>query len=357
MTEKHGIDGAMVSAFKMVAPGTDFREALLRVQAGHTGALIVVGDGEEVLAVANGGFMLDADFSAPRLAELCKMDGAVIISNDLSTIRFANIHLVPDAAIPTRETGTRHRSAERVARQTGALVIAVSERLDRITLYKGNRKHILEEPRVIIGRANQALQALEKYKNRLDQVSSTLSALELEDLVSLLDVAQLLQRSEMVERIAGEIDLYVSQLGVDGRLIDLQMDELMGGVLEQKQSVIRDYMPRETSVDKIEQALAALDEDDLLQPVNVAGALGYPVPQFGLDKPLAPRGYRMLKRIPRLPNSVADKLVKKFKSLQNLMHASLEMLDDVDGVGPARAQAIHEGLHRISEALIIDRYL
>ncbi len=342
---------------KMVAPGTDFREALMRIQAGRTGALIVLGDGPEVLAVANGGFMLDADFSAPRLAELSKMDGAVIISDDFATIRFANVHLVPDPSIPTRESGTRHRSAERVARQTGALVIAVSERLDRITLYKGARKYILEEPRVIVVKANQAMQALEKYKNRLDQVSSTLSALELEDLVSLLDVVQLLQRSEMVQRIAAEIDLYISELGVDGRIVDLQMDELMGGVLEQKQSVIRDYMPRDASVEKVEQALASLDEDELLQPLNIAQAIGYPVTQFGLDKPLAPRGYRMLKRIPRLPNSVAANLVKKFKSLQNLMHASLEMLNEVDGVGPARAQAIHEGLHRISEALIIDRYL
>ena len=357
MTEKPGVDGAMINAFKMVAPGTDFREALQRIQAGRTGALIVVGDGEEVFAVTNGGFMLDVDFSAPRLAELSKMDGAVIISADLATIRFANVHLVPDPSIPTRESGTRHRSAERVARQTGALVIAVSERLDRITLYKGARKHILEEPRIIVVKANQALQALEKYKTRLDQVSSTLSALELEDLVSLLDVVQLLQRSEMVQRIAREIDFYISELGVDGRLLDLQMDELMGGVPEQKESVIRDYMPRDLTVQKVQAALTALDEEELLQPVSIAQALGYPVAQFGLDKPLAPRGYRMLKRIPRLPNSVADNLVKKFKSLQNLMHASLPMLDEVDGVGPARAQAIHEGLHRISEALIIDRYM
>ncbi|MHB8780782.1 MAG: DNA integrity scanning diadenylate cyclase DisA [Candidatus Geothermincolia bacterium] len=343
--------------FRKISPGTEFRDALIRIQAGHTGALIVVGDGPEVLAIVNGGFMMNADFSAPRLAELCKMDGAVIVDYNFSVIRFANVHLVPDPSIPTKESGTRHRTAERVARQTGCFVIAVSETLDRITLYKGARKYILQEPRVIVIKANQALQTLEKYKSRLEQVSSTLYALELEDLVTIMDVSQLLQRSEMLRRIADEIAMYVGELGTEGRLVDLQMGELMGGVLEDEESVIRDYLAPGHDVEKAQQTLGTMSEQDLLQLANVAAVLGYPAAQGGMDRPLSPRGYRMLRRIPRLPTNVIDNLVNRFKSARDLMRATKEELDDVEGVGPARAQAIRDGLQRISEALIIDRYL
>jgi diadenylate cyclase len=357
--EEQRRDKELIQSLRLVAPGTELREGISRILSAHNGALIVIGDSEDVLAIINGGFRIDCDFSAPRLYQLCKMDGAVILSEDLSTIRYANVHLVPDPSIPSKEGGTRHRTAERVAKQTNKLVIAISERLERVTLYRRDWKHVLEDPRVVISKSTQALQALEKYKMRLDQVSQSLSALEVDNLVTLQDVAKVLQRSEMMSRIATEIELYLSELGVEGRLIALQLEELMAGVEKEKENVIRDYRVEEhgRSVEAVQRSLSRLSSEELLQLTNIAQTLGYSGAQDELDRPLIPRGYRVLNRIPRLPSSVVDKLVKHFKNLQSVMNASLESLDEVDGVGKARAVAIQDGLRRIADSSIIDHYL
>ncbi len=352
-------DKEIIQALKMVAPGTELREGLGRIVSAHIGALIVVGDTEEVLSIVNGGFEVNVDFSAPRLYQLCKMDGAVILTEDLSTIRFANVHLVPDPSIPTKEGGTRHRTAERVAKQTNQLCIAISERLERVTLYKKNWKHVLADPRVVVSKAFQAIQTLEKYKARFDQVSQSLSALEIEDLVTLRDVVKVLQRSEMMIRIAEEVELYISELGVEGRLIALQLEELMAGVEKERENIIHDYRvdSHGRGEETVQRKLSRLTSEELLQLTTIAQALGYSGSQDELDRPLAPRGYRVLSRIPRLPHSITDKLVKNFKTLQNIMGATLEQLDEVEGVGKTRAAAIQEGLRRIAESSIIDHYL
>jgi diadenylate cyclase len=344
---------------RLIAPGTELREALARIINSGSGALIVVGDSENVLDVVNGGVELDCEFSAAMLFQVAKMDGAVVLDEELSRIRFANVHLVPDPAIPTMEAGTRHRTAERVARQTGKLVLAVSERMERVTMYKDDWSHVIFSVRVLISKSNQALQTLEKYKARLDQVSATLSALEFEDLVSLHDVASVLQRAEMMRRIADEIQVYLSELGVEGRLIELQLEELMSGGDREKRNVIRDYRVEERgkSVEAVERSLARLSNEELLQLTSVAQALGYSGAHDELDRPLSSRGYRILERIPRLPASVVEKLVKNFKTLQNIMQASEKMLDEVEGVGKARAQAIKEGLRRLAESSIVERYV
>ncbi len=343
---------------RLVAPGTELREALARLMSSHLGALIVVGDGEDVLEVVDGGVELNWTFSAANLFQVSKMDGAVVLDEGLSRIRFANVHLVPDPAIPTRESGTRHRTAERVARQTGRLVIAVSERMERVTMYKDDWSHVVLSVRVLISKASQALQTLEKYKSRLDQVSATLSALEFEDLVCLQDVASVLQRAEMMGRLAGEIKVYLAELGVEGRLVELQLEELMFGVEREKRNVIRDYRVEERgkTVEAVEKSLASLSDEELLQLSSVAQALGYSGAHDEMDRPLSPRGYRMLERIPRLPSSVVEKLVRNFKTMHNIMQASEKMLDEVEGVGKVRARAIKEGLRRIAEASLVERY-
>jgi diadenylate cyclase len=320
--------------------------------------LIVVGDGPEVLALCSGGFLLDAEFTPQRLSELAKMDGAIILASNCSRVARANVHLVPDPDIPTSETGTRHRTAERVARQIDVPVISVSEDMSVVTIYRHADKHTLEPIPRVLNKANTALQTLERYKNRLDAVSGSLSALEVEDLVTVRDAVTVLQRAEMVRRIADEIEGYIVELGEDGRLVRLQLEELVGGVEDDRRLVAKDYYVagEEWELSDTMRRLAELSTEELLDLKEVSGVLRLP-PAVGLDAPLQPHGYRLLHRIPRLPDLVADKVVERFSNLQKIMRASVQDLDDVEGVGDARARAIKEGLSRLAETSILDRYV
>jgi diadenylate cyclase len=349
---------ALLNALAAVAPGQPLREGLDRILQAGMGALIVVGDGPEVLNICSGGFLLDAAFSPQRLSELAKMDGAIILSADASRIARANVHLVPNPNVPTSETGTRHRTAERVARSIDVPVISVSEDMAIIAVYVDDQKHPLEPIQRLLNRANQALQTLERYKNRLDTVASSLSALEVEDLVTLRDVVTVLQRTEMVRRIAEEIDGYVVELGVDGRLVRLQLEELMGGVEDDRRLVIQDYFHEEASwhLEEAMEALAELGTEDLLDLKAVASMLHLPSAQADLDASMQPRGFRLLSKIPRLPEGVIERIVERFGNLQKIMRATIDDLDDVEGVGEARARAIKEGLSRLAETSILDRY-
>jgi diadenylate cyclase len=348
----------LLAALAAVAPGTLLREGLDRILQANKGALIVVGDGPEVLNICSGGFLLDAAFSPQRLSELAKMDGAIILASDASRIARANVHLVPNPNVPTSETGTRHRTAERVARSIDVPVISVSEDMAIIAVYVSDRKHPLATIPQLLTRANQALQTLERYRNRLDAVTSSLSALEVEDLVTVRDVVSVLQRTEMVSRIADEIAADIVELGVDGRLVSLQLDELMAQVEDDRRLVILDYF-HEESAWHIDQAMAALDElgtEELLDLRTVGAALHLPGTALDLDAHVEPRGYRLLSRIPRLPETVAARIVNRFGTLQKVMRATIEELDDVSGVGESRARAIKEGLSRLAETSILDRY-
>jgi diadenylate cyclase len=345
-------------ALAQVAPGQALREGLDRILQASMGGLIVVGDGPEVLAICSGGFLLDAEFTPQRLSELAKMDGAIILAGDASRIARANVHLVPNPNVPTSETGTRHRTAERVARSIDVPVISVSEDMSVIAVYRGDLKHPLEPIPRLLNRANQALQTLERYKNRLDTVSGALSALEVEDLVTVRDVVTVLQRAEMVRRIAEEVEGYIVELGSDGRLIRLQLEELMGGVEDDRRMVIADYF-RENANWHLNQALDALADlstDDLLDLKTVVTVLHLPSDGGELDAGLQPRGYRLLSKIPRLPDTVIERIIERFGSLQKLMRATVEDLDEVEGVGETRAKAIKEGLSRLAETSILDRY-
>ena len=349
---------AILAAMRLVAPGRPLREGLDRIIQAKMGALIVVGDGPDVLALCSGGFLLDAEFTPQRLSELAKMDGAIIITADGSRVARANVHLVPDPDIPTSETGTRHRTAERVSRQIDVPVITVSERMSVVAVYRNGLKRGLEPVARVLARAEQALQILERYKSRLDSVSGALSALEIEDLVTVRDVATVLQRAEMVRRIAEEIEEYVIELGDDGRLVLLQLEELMGGVEDDRRLVARDYFVEEgdSELDDVLARLAALDTEDLLDLSQVARALHIPS-DVGVDGALQPRGFRLLLKIPRLPEIVADHVVARFANLQKIMRAGVAELVEVEGVGEARARAIKDGLSRLAETSILERYV
>jgi diadenylate cyclase len=356
-----GLSGDPLRAnLALMAPGTALRDGLERILRGRTGALIVLGYDKVVETLCTGGFPLDVEFSSTRVRELCKMDGAVVLSSDGTRIVRAAVHLMPDPSIPTEESGTRHRTAERVARQTGYPVISVSQSMRIISLYVNGQRHVLDDSAAILSRANQALATLERYKLRLDEVSGTLSALEIEDLVTVRDAVAVVQRLEMVRRIADEIAGYVVELGTDGRLLALQLDELMAGVDADRTLVIRDYLPTGRKARTLDEALVELDlltATELIDLVAVAKAIGYAGASDALDGAVSPRGFRLLAKVPRLPGSVVDRLVGHFGSLQRLLGATVEDLQAVEGVGDARARGVREGLSRLAEASILERYV
>jgi len=349
---------ALLAALAAVAPGKPLREGLDRILQAKMGALIVVSDGPDTLNICSGGFLLDAAYSPQRLSELAKMDGAIILAADSSRIARANVHLVPNPNVPTSETGTRHRTAERVARSINVPVISVSEDMGIINVYIGDEKHPLAPTPRLLDRANQALQTLERYKNRLDEVSASLSALEVEDLVTIRDVVVLLQRMEMVLRIADEIEADIVELGTDGRLVRLQLEEVMGGVGDERRLVVLDYFHEDAGwhLEESMTGLSELETDDLLDLKRVASTLHLPAGVNDLDAPLEPKGFRLLARIPRLPDSIVHHIVDRFGSLAKIMRATIDDLDEVEGVGETRARAIKEGLSRLAETSILDNY-
>jgi diadenylate cyclase len=353
-------DDPLRATLALMAPGTALRDGLERILRGRTGALIVLGNDRVVDTLCTGGFPLDVEFSATRLRELCKMDGAVVLSSDGTRIVRAAVHLMPDPAIPSEESGTRHRTAERVAKQTGFPVISVSQSMRIIGLYVNGQRHVLDDSAAILSKANQALATLERYKQRLDEVSGTLSALEIEDLVTVRDAVAVVQRLEMVRRIADEIEGFVVELGTDGRLLSLQLDELIGGVSPDRELVIRDYLEaarRERSMWDVLGDLAGLAPSELVDLTQVARVLGFSTAGDALDAAVSPKGYRLLNKVPRLPGAIVDRLVDHFGDLQKLLAANLDDLMTVEGVGEQRARAVREGLSRLAESSILERYV
>ena len=355
-------DDLLRSTLILVAPGTALRDGLERILRGNTGALIVLGHDRVVESICTGGFELDVDFSATRLRELSKMDGALVLTGDLSKIVRAGVQLVPDPDILTEETGTRHRTAERVAKQSGFPVISVSQSMRIIALYVDGRRYVLDDISAILSRANQALATLERYKLRLDEVAGTLSALEIEDLVTVRDAMAVSQRLEMVRRIAQEIEGYVVELGTDGRLLVLQLDELMAGVEGERELIVRDYLGNGSGRRSrtAEDALAELDglsPTDLLDLTAIAKAVGFSAGADALEAAVSPRGFRLLAKVPRLPGLVVDRLIEHFGGLQKLLAASIDDLQAVEGVGDTRARSVREGLSRLAESSILDRYV
>ena len=344
------------AALAQVAPGRPVRDGIDRILQAGMGGLVVVGDGPAVLNICSGGFLLDAAFSPQRLSELAKMDGALILAADGSRIARANVHLVPDSSVHTSETGTRHRTAERVARSLNVPVVAVSHRMNTITVYVGDHKHEIEPVPRLVNRANQAISTLERYRTRLDTDAAALSTLEIEDLVTIRDVINVVQVLEGVERIAEELERYIVELGDEGRLVRLQLVELVGGVQHDRRHIVRDYRgdDRTIPLDQVLDDLSALTTEDLIDPAEVANAMR--LPTTAVDAGIAPRGYRMLAKIPRLPDQIIQNIVTRFGNLQKIMRATIDDLDDVEGVGATRATSIKEGLSRLAESAILDRY-
>ncbi|MGE5549071.1 MAG: DNA integrity scanning diadenylate cyclase DisA [Bacteroidota bacterium] len=349
---------ALMRTLRLVAPGTSLYEGLENILRARTGALILVGDSDQVMKLVNGGFRINTELDPASLYELAKMDGALVVSSDARRILIANAHLTPDPMIPTSETGTRHRTAERVAAQTDELVIAISQRRNVITLYKGQQRYVLREKGTILAKANQALQTLERYKIVLQKALINLSALEFEDQVTLAEVSTVIQRAEMVARIAAEIELYICELGTEGRLVSMQLEEVLADVEDEGYQVLKDYA---TSLDdqQVQEARIELSRamtEDLLDIGFILRVLGYGI-GTSPESTVTARGFRILRRIPRLPAPVIDNLVRVFGHLQKILAASTEALDEVEGIGEVRARGIKEGLRRLKEQVLLDRHI
>src|ERR1700760_100539 len=349
----------LVKALEMVAPGTAVREGIDNIVHARTGGLIVIGDPDELAFLFSGGIRLDIDYTPALVYQLAKMDGAIALNANATKIAWCNVQLMPDPTILTSETGTRHRTAERISKQTDALVIAISQRRDVVSLYVDGAKYILEEIPAVLAKANQALATLDKYRSRLDQVSTRLTALEFEGGATLHDVLTVLQRVELVTRMAVEIERYLVELGTEGRLIEMQLDETMVGVPADKAALVHDYLVEDDddSFSVAFDQLVRLPPQGLLDFGRLAELLGYDRKLNTLDYPVSPRGFRILGRIPRLPRLVVQRIVTEFGGLEELLAASDGELETVDGVGEIRAKDIREGLRRQQEINLVDRYL
>src|ERR671911_1071119 len=357
MQSRHsGANDVMRDALARVSPGTPLRDGIDRVVRAKAGALLVLSDGADVLSICSGGFLVDAPYSPQRLSELAKMDGAIIISTDGGRIARANVHLVPDPTVPTSETGTRHRTAERVARSLDVPVVSASEEMGVINIYAGGSKHQLQEIGRLLDRANQALQTLERYKVRLDDAIATLTALELEDVVTLRDVVTVVQRGEMVHRIADEIETMIIELGVDARLLRLQLDEIYGDIDDELDLVVADYLPAGRTVADTQAEMSRLSDDDVLDLRVAAATLHRDGDSRDLEQEVAPKGLRLLHRVHRLPAERAAAIADHFGGLAKLQRATIEDLMDVERVDRELAVSIKDTLERVTESTILDQY-
>jgi len=343
------LPAALAGALELVAPGTDLREAIENVMRAHNGALIVVANPErlERLGVISGGMKIGLEFAPMRLYELAKMDGAILVSPDISVIHYANVQLSPDPSLESDETGMRHIAAHRTAQQTGSLVIAVSERRRVVSLYQGiYGPHVLEDIGVALSKANSAIATLEKFTRRLREEARSLTVHEYDGAVTLREVVGAVGTFEYSVRIAEEIEAYVRELGSEGRLVEMQLDQAFHGVPEQYDALLRDYVAEGVSCKQVREELRTFSADQLSEPIQITQVLGYGSVGQTEDFFVKPRGYRQLERVPRLPRRVAESLIREFGSLSGLLDASEEELDEVEGVGQARARAIQRGLER-----------
>ncbi len=351
-------DPRLLRALDMVAPGTTLREGIDNIINASTGALVVIGEPEEISFLFSGGLSLDVDYTPGLLYQVAKMDGAIVLDPEAKKISWANVQLMPDPTIHSSETGTRHRTAERVSKQTKALVIAISARRDVVSIYLGGTKYILQDIPTVLSKANQGLATMEKYRIRLDRVTARLTTVEMAGAASLHDVLAVMQRAELLLRTSNEVERYIIELGAEGRLIEMQLEETAFGVLADRVALIRDYAidDSEETLDAALATLSRLPHQELLDLGSLAELLGHERKSNPHDLAVSARGYRALGRIPRLPRLVGEKVIRHFGSLEEILAATDDELAAVDGVGTDRAADIREGLDRVRESEVFERY-
>lgn len=322
------------------------RRALDRIIQQGKGGLLVLGNSPAVAAASSGGFKLNgASFTPARLAELAKMDGGIVLDDSWGTIVAANVHFVPDGSIATDETGARHRTAERLAVETEKPVVAVSEGRKVATLFYAGEKLELAQPTEVAAHINQELQSLDRLRSRLDEAEGRLTRLEVAGLASYRGVVTLVQRAELVERLGRQVASRALTLGDEGRIVTLQLNDLLSGVDRTLRLVLQDYLKplRKNSVERALERLVELSGSDLEDPMRVGRELNFP----DLDERATARGHRILAQVGRLPDSVREDIVRHFGSVTKIINSSEERLRNVEGVGDARAEQLRSFLDRL----------
>lgn len=358
---RKGKENSITEILKLISPGTPIRDGLDNILRAKTGALLLITDNGQILKeVVDGGFTINEEYTSSKLYELAKMDGAIVLSGDLKRILYANAQLIPSHTIQTLETGTRHRTAERTAKQTGELVISISQRRNIITVFKGNDRYILEDTEAVLNKANQAIQTLEKYKKVFDSKLNILNEYEFNDIVTLQNVIIAIQRAEMVMRIVEEIQGKIYELGNDGRLVRMQLEELIGDMEKEELLIIKDYLApskKKKTSEKVLENLAELPYEELTKESVISRLLGYENFDNYDEVGVYTKGYRILNKIPRMPSNIVENLVESFKSFQHILAADIESLDEVDGIGEIRARTIKQSLKRMQEQFVFDNII
>jgi len=338
----------LFSIIKPLTPGTPLRNAIDDVSRAEMGALIVIGDTPEVAQITNGGLKINCKFTPQQLVELCKMDGAIVLSEDMKKIVYCNTQLIPDPEIKTKETGTRHRAAERTAKQTSKLVVCVSERRKTVTLYYKNVKYVLRRSQELLNKAHEALRMLDKHKEILNELMISLNALEFTNIASLDEVVAAVQRIEIISRISRTIKRYVLELGVEGSFVKFLLKEMIKNLDREKELLLRDYSK---DWEYTKRALASLSFDDLIEPENIAHIFLYP----STSEKAIPKGYRMLSKT-SLEEQEIEKIVNKLSSLENIMGAVSSGTDEMpELIGEENSKRFEKEIETLKERALLGK--
>jgi len=345
----------LITKIKMVAPGTVLRRALDDIIMAEFGALIVfLDDISEQENILQGGFYIGTGFSPEKLYELAKMDGAIILDENVTRILAANVQLSPDPTLPTNETGMRHRAAERTARQTQKFVLTISRRRKVITLYYKNNKHQIKDINTLIARISQTIGTVERYKNNLDKKCLRIERDEFLDQVQLIQVTEILNDCIGIMNLLEEIDPYVIETGEEGRLLVLRLDSVREDVDALGQLLVKDYGFNSFTDDQVAQIIEKLKSVKPADHEKIAVLLGWPsMAETALhDIAVSPRGYRLLKQVAKIPPGTMEKLVEQFKDLAHLSMSDEDTLLEVEGIGEKRARSIIAGIQHMRNRLV-----
>ena len=322
-------------------PGQPLRNGVDLIADKKTGALIVIGTSAKLEKISSGGVSLNnCSYTPEMVSELAKMDGAIIVDRSVNNILKANVHLNPSDDIATSQTGTRHRTAERVSVETDLSVVAVSEESSAIKVFNGNNVNELEESSIIFGRVNESLQSVDRTRRRFDDAVLELGELEIENTLTNQQVLEVIQRGDLLGRLSQQVRKEASDLGEDSGLVMIQIDSLESGVRNTLDLVLKDHLPgkRFRNINKAVDEIANLTYEEL----NTIEHLGSVLFMQSLDEVSVSKGYRVLARLPGLPDNLHDSLIQKFKNLPNLLNASTDKLFEVEGIGRNRAQQLRE---------------
>lgn len=350
--EKRDLDEQFIRLIKMVAPGTSLRTGIEYIVQAQIGGLIALGVPKKK-GIMEAGFEHNKEFSPNALYEISKMDGAVIITKNADKILFSNVHLHPTTKIHSLETGTRHRVAERFAKETGQSIIAISKKRNVVTVFSGSIKYSLKYIPELLSEVSQAMNTYEQYTKSMRQYYANVTISEIKGVVTVGDVVTAVIKYMTMNRILRVIERKITELGGAGTILKMRLDELSTNIRE-GDYLIKDYITEEylDSENEIFTMLDMFTEFGYLEPLNILTVLGYEKNLSAMDQRVEPRGYRILYKIPKIPENIIQKIIEKFGSFQKIFAASQKELVEVEGIGDVRATLIKEGILKLRNNIL-----